>query len=92
MKFYLTDTQETKEITMKNWTGSGYTPDYFYDMETYFPEEHEKDDDCNILCTSAEYESLKEWWEDEVEIMRNGGCDENGIEYEANDNIFLFAD
>lgn len=73
MKFYLTDTKEKKEITVRNWNGSGYDPDCFYDLEINFPENHERIDGGDAyICTSDEYEELKDWWEDEIEAMNSG--------------------
>lgn len=73
MKFYLTDTKEEKEITIKNWNGSGYDPDCFYDLETNFPIEHKKiDGGDSYICTSKEYEELVTWWNEEVTAMNNG--------------------
>lgn len=75
MKFYLTDTFEEKEITIKSWNGSSYGPDCFYDLETNFPEDHEIVEDGEAyICTSEEYEELKKWWGEEVETMNNGTC------------------
>lgn len=95
MKFYLKDTQQTKEITMKEWNGSCYNPDCFYDMEICFPEDHpERYEDEYIVCTSKEYEELKDWWEEEVAAMNAGENGQNGADYseQPNENIFLFAD
>ncbi|RGU89555.1 hypothetical protein DWW31_18630, partial [Clostridium sp. AF15-17LB] len=67
MKFYLKDTAEEKEITVKRWDGSGYGPDCFNDLEVLFPMEHEElEDEETYICTSKEYEELKDWWEEEI--------------------------
>lgn len=94
MKFYLADTAEEKEITLKVWNGSGYNPDCFYDLEINFPEEHERVDGGEAyICTSEEYEGLKEWWEEEVEAMNSGTC-AHDMDYSEcpDENICLFAD
>lgn len=94
MKFYLTDTHEEKEITVKSWDGSGYGPDCFYDLEINFPEDHERVDGGDAyICTSEEYEELKEWWEEEIEAMNNGTC-AHDMDYSENPdgNIAMFAD
>lgn len=93
MKFYLTDALEEKEITVKSWNGSGYGPDCFDDLEINFPEDHKKTDDGAYVCTSGEYESLKDWWSEEIEAMNNGTC-AHDVDYSEcpDDNIAIFAD
>lgn len=94
MKFYLIDTQEEREITVKSWNGSGYGPDCFYDLETNFPADHERvDGDSAYICTSEEYDDLKEWWKEEIAAMNNGTC-AHDIDYSEcpDDNIAIFAD
>ena len=34
-----------REITVREWMGTGYGPDCFNDLEVLFPSEHEKDDE-----------------------------------------------
>lgn len=95
MKFYLTDTHEEKEITVKSWNGSGYGPDCFYDLEVNFPEDHEKVDGGEAyICTSEEYEGLKEWWGEEIEAMNEGrpGNDDMDYSNHPDENITIFAD
>lgn len=94
MKFYLIDTKEEKEITVKSWNGSGYGPDCFYDLEVNFPADHEKVDGGDAyICTSEEYEGLKDWWEDEIAAMNNGTCAHDMYYSECPDsNIAIFAD
>lgn len=94
MKFYLIDVKETKEITLKKWQGSGYGPDYFYDLEVNFPLDHERlDGDDAYICTSEEYEELKEWWQEEVEAMNNGTYVHDTDYSECQDeDVMLFAD
>lgn len=94
MKFYLTDTREEKEITVKSWNGSGYGPDCFYDLEINFPMNHERGDGGEAyICTSEEYEGLKEWWEEEIYAM-NEGEQAHDMDYsECPDHkIAIFAD
>ena len=45
------------------------------------------------ICTSEEYESLKDWWEDEIDAMNNG-TQEHDIDYSdcPDENISIFAD
>ena len=71
MKFYLTDTNEHKNIEIRTWvTGSGYGSDCFDDLEPNFPREHEIDENSGeIICTSSEYRDLLAWWEEEVRCM-----------------------
>lgn len=94
MKFYLTDTKEEKEITVKSWNGSGYGPDCFGDLEINFPADHERVDGGDAyMCTFAEYEGLKEWWEEEITAMNNGTC-AHDMDYSEcpDDNIVIFVD
>lgn len=94
MKFYLTDTHEEKEITVKSWNGSGYGPDCFYDLEINFPMDHEMVDGGEAyICASEEYEGLKEWWEEEIDAM-NEGEQAHDMDYSEcpDHNIAIFAD
>lgn len=95
MKFYLIDTQEEKEITVKSWNGSGYGPDCFNDLEVNFQEDHEMVDDGDAyICTSKEYEELKDWWEEEIEAMNEGRPGNEDMDYTGypDENITIFAD
>lgn len=95
MKFYLIDTQEEKEITVKSWNGSGYGPDCFNDLEVLFPMEHEElEDEETYICTSKEYEGLKDWWEEEIEAMNEGRPGNEDMDYTGypDENITIFAD
>lgn len=94
MKFYLIDKKEEKEITVKSWNGSGYSPDFFYDLEVNFPANHERiDGEDAYICTSKEYEDLKDWWREEIEAMNNG-TQAHDINYSEcpDSNITIFAD
>lgn len=94
MEFYLIDTKEEKEIKVKRWNGSGYGEDFFGEMEVNFPTEHERvDGDSAYICTSEEYEELKEWWEEEIEAM-NKGTQAHDMDYSEcpDENIVIFAD
>lgn len=93
MKFFLTDTHEEKEITIRSWNGSGYGPDYFYDLEVNFPENHERVEGGETYkCTSNDYDDLKEWWKDEIFAMNNG-MPVHDMDYSAcpDVNIAIFA-
>lgn len=93
MKFYLIDTQEEKEITVKSWNGYGYGPDCFGDLEVNFPTDHERVDGGDAyICTSKNYEELKDWWEEEIKAMNNG-MQAHDIDYSQcpDDNIAIFA-
>ena len=94
MNFYIEDTQEEKEITVRSWNGSGYSPDCFYDLEVSFPEDHKKIDGGDAyICTTTEYEDLRDWWMAEIEAM-NSGTQIHDIDYSEcpDDNIAIFAD
>lgn len=94
MKFYLANTREEKEITVKSRKGSGYGPDCFSNLEVNFPVAHESVEDGEAyMCTSEEYEELKEWWEEQIAAMNNGTCADN-MDYSKSldDTIMLFAD
>lgn len=95
MKFYLKDTAEEKEITVKSWNGSGYGPDCFNDLEVLFPMEHaELEDEETYICTSKEYEELKDWWEEEIKAMNEGRPGNEDMDYTGHpdENITIFAD
>lgn len=73
MKFYLTDTKETKEITVRR-LGANCEPDCFDDLEVNFPRTHKLDEDRSCyLCTAAEYNQLKNNWQDEIAAWNCGG-------------------
>lgn len=94
MKFYLKDIREEKEITVKSWNGSGYSPDCFGDLEVNFPAYHERVDGGDAyICTSEEYEELKDWWEEEIEAMNNGTqIHDTNYNEQPDENITIFAD
>ena len=71
-----------KNISLRSWFddgwNSGYSPDFFYDMETDFPAGSE--------LTEEEYRQVVEFWADEVSRHNNGEETEifgeyNGVEY-----------
>lgn len=98
MKFYLSDKNEMKEITVRSWDGSGYGPDCFDDLEICFKEDHQKvlDENGNegeaFICESQEFEELLAWWEEEVQAMRDGTC-AHDLDYAENvdKEIYLFT-
>lgn len=94
MKFYLADTCEEKMIAVKRWDGSGYDPDFFGDLEINFPVDHERVDGGDAyICTSEEYEDLKDWWEEEIEAMNNGAqMYDMGYSEKPDEDIVIFAD
>lgn len=72
MEFILTDTNERKEIVVRPWTGSGYGPDCFSDLECNAPQLYKKEEDGTAYCcTSAEYDELKEFWTEEIRCMND---------------------
>ena len=95
MRFYLTDTREEKEITVRPWTGSGYGPDCFGDLETNFPQDHETvEGDTAYRCTSDEYAELVDFWTEEVRCMNDREIGQNGDDYTEmiGDELVIFAD
>lgn len=95
MKFYLTDTCEEKEIAVRPWTGSGYGPNCFGDLETNFPQDHETvDGDDAYLCTSAEYDELVEFWTEEIRCINAREIGQNSDDYTemVGDELIVFAD
>lgn len=64
---------QIKEVTLKEWQGDGYSPDFFGDMEVNFPATHEVEEGgSTIICTEEEFSELVEWWEDEVKAYNKG--------------------
>lgn len=94
MKFYLKDTNECKEITIKRWSDCGYEPDCFGDLEINFPRTHEFDEIKGAyISTSADYRELVKWWTTEVTAWNNGGIGDTADYSECADaNVTLFAD
>lgn len=94
MKFFLIDTHEEKEITIRSWNGSSYGPDCFCDLEVNFPVNHEMLEGGGAYkCTSEEYDDLKEWWKDEIFAMNSGTLAHDMDYSECPDgNIAIFAD
>lgn len=45
------------------------------------------------ICTSEEYENLKDWWEDEINAMNNG-TQAHDVDYSdcPDENISIFSD
>lgn len=94
MTFFLSDTNEYKEITVREWNGSGYGPDCFGDLETNFPIIHKMDEGSDAyICTASEYDDLVEFWVEEIRCMNDG---EQGVccDYSEcpNTDICIFAD
>lgn len=86
---------ETKEITMKVWNGTQYTPDFFNDMEC--PGLHDEMDEEGIAIVTAErYAEIVEYWQDECRIANEGGYSEqfgDWREYHPEpEELVLFAD
>lgn len=94
MKFYIKETGETKEVTLKQWNGNGYNPDCFMDMETNFALNRKTlDGGEEYICTSEEYTDLVEWWEKEIELWGLGTNHEGDDLSECNyKDFFVFAD
>lgn len=83
MKFYITETKESKEVTLRPFTyGSGYGSDCFHDLECNFPLDHDRlEGDDAYICTAAEYDALVEWWTEEVRCMNAGEEGQEQAEY-----------
>lgn len=95
MRFYLTDTNEEKEIVVRPWTGSGYGPDCFGDLEFCFVQDHARaDGDTAYRCTSGEYAELVDFWTEEVRCMNDREVGQNGDDYTEmiGDELVIFAD
>ena len=95
MKFYIAETKEFREITLCPWTGSGYGPDCFADLEVCFPLTHDRlAGDGAYICTADEYAQLAEWWVEEVRLMNAREIGQNGDDYEElqGDELVLTAE
>ena len=58
-----------KEVAMKVWDGSQYSPDFFYDMEV---ERYNMDEDGVQHISAEQYAEMMNYWYDEVECANNG--------------------
>ena len=91
MKYNVND--EIKEITMKVWDGSQYSPDFFYDMETH---RYNLDEDGIQHISAEEYAEIVNYWREEVETANDGSYSEqfgHWREYHSEpEELALFAD
>ena len=71
-----------KNVSLREWFNDGwncgYSPDFFYDLETDFPSGSE--------LSEEEYKQMVDFWKDEVSCHNNGEETEifgeyNGVEY-----------
>lgn len=71
-----------KNVSLREWFNDGwncgYSPDFFHDLETNFPDGSE--------LTEEEYKQMVDFWKDEVNRHNNGEETEifgeyNGVEY-----------
>ena len=61
------------EITLQEWDGSGWGPDFFFDAEDRFAAKHKKEEGTNTyLCSDQELTELIEFWNDEVKAANAG--------------------
>lgn len=73
MKFYLTDTNKYMSIEMRKLENGQWSPDCFGDMEVNVPSIYQREDGGNAyLVTSAEFQQIVDWWENECRCMRDG--------------------
>ena len=82
MKFAING-NEIREITMKTWEDdSGWSHDFFQDMEVNFPQTHElTEGDDAYICTEDEYTELLAWWQQWAEDANAHRICENGDDY-----------
>lgn len=108
MRIYITDKNETREITLKVWdnkTNGGWSPDIFGDLADTIPGEFpaaDYDTDAEAAMSDNDYAETVEWWQTEVDAYnarkRNSwfveGMSEDEIDAEfARDLEYgLFAD
>lgn len=95
MDFYLTDTHEKRGIAVCPWTGSGYGPDCFHDLDTSIRDRFEFSGmEDAYLCTSAEFIELVDFWEEEIRCMNAREIGQNGDDYTEliGDELVLITD
>lgn len=95
MDFYLTDTHEKRGIAVRPWTGSGYGPDCFRDLDTSIPGRFTLSGMHDAyLCTAAEYNELVEFWTEEIRCMNAREIGQNGDDYTEmiGDELVLIED
>lgn len=72
MNIYITDKNETREIQLKSWDGSNWSPDCFADIADSLPTDYpiSYDDsvehDASAAMTDEEYRAEVAWWEKEI--------------------------
>lgn len=108
MKIYITDKNEVREITLRTWDGSNYSPDCFADLEDNLPRDYpiSADDrweyDAACAMTDQNYRVTVEWWQDEIRgynarsennwFVENVSDDEREAEYARGLEYVLNAD
>lgn len=70
-----------KNVELRNWQDDGYTPNYFYDLETNFSDGQD--------VTEKEYQDLIDFWADEV--SRHNAGEETEIFGECDGTEILFS-
>ena len=75
-----------KNVELRNWRGDGwncgYTPDYFYDLETNFADGQD--------VTAKEYQDLIDFWKSEVDRHNAGEETEIFGEYDGTEILFSY--
>lgn len=79
MKFYITDKNIVKEITLREWDNNTDSwcyggADIFGELEVSAPNEHpigDYDTDADAAVTEDEYNEIVEWWTDECHKYNN---------------------
>ena len=94
MNFYLKDTQKCMSIEMKTWEYGQWSPDCFGDLETNVPSMHQREDGGDAyLVTSAEFQQIVDWWEEECRCMRDGEMGDMMVDYsECQSDTHLFVE
>ena len=91
---YIVDGQ-LKEIAMKAWSGTQYSPDFFADMEIDLGQD-EIDEDGNRIVTAERYAEIVDYWQSEIDAANNGGWSEQFGDWREShpepEELVLFAD
>lgn len=87
MRFYLTDTKEYHNLTLRYWQGDHYTEDCFSDLNEDLPTRYPTEDGGDaLMLTAQEFAEIVDFWKCEIPYYNAGNeSDVLGCRYTEDD-------
>ena len=79
MTIVINETNKIYDVTLSKWSGSGYGPDCFSDLEALAGLNIAEDEDGNIHMSKDDFDNLIDWWKEQVDRANNGEETEENI-------------